>query len=385
MRVLHVVGAFWPAERYGGPVVSVKELCKAVQGAGVSVDVVTTDADGPTRSPVTTDRWSEVEGLRVRYFRRIGKSTFVLSPDLARYVLAISRFYDVIHITSTFQFPSSVAGAAARQAGTPYIVSPRGSLQPWSLRQKRWKKAPYWNLVERYHLMHAAALHATAEIEAQALRELLPSRPVVIVPNGVFPVAVPTIQRKRRQVVFLGRVHPKKGLDILMPALSLCASRWPDLETVVAGPDDDAEWARVSDQIKSLNPVPNVRYVGPVYGDAKFALLAESTVFVLPSRSENFGQAVVEAMACGTPVVVSTNCPWRCVQEAGAGYWVENSVQEVAAALSSVLESEERQHSMGEAARELAKMYSWQAAGRAMADHYESLLGSCPGSVSNQR
>jgi len=376
VKVLHVVGAFWPAVRYGGPIVSVKELCKAIQKAGVTLDVATTDADGSERSPVDTSQWTEVEGLRVRYFRRMGRSNFVFSPGLASNLLAIAGDYDLIHITSTFQFPSSIAGVAARRVHTPYLVSPRGSLQEWSLRQKRWKKWPYWHLTERRHLLGADALHATADLEAAAIRDCLGDRPIIVVPNGVDPIPVPDVARKTRQIVFLGRLHPKKGLDILVAALSLVTRRWPDLEAIVAGPDEANEWARVSEILDRLQPKPRVRYVGSVFGIEKHTLLAESTVFVLPSHSENFGQAVVEALACGTPVIVSRNCPWQSVERVGAGYWIANTAEEVAGALERILGNEQLQKSMGKAAREHAKDFSWQAAGDAMAAYYERLLSN---------
>jgi glycosyltransferase involved in cell wall biosynthesis len=374
VRVLHVVPSYYPAVRYGGPIESVKGLCGALAACGVELDVATTNADGPGDLDVPTDRWCTQGNVRVRYFRRWPKIEYATSASLARFLAREAGRYDLVHVTSTFSFPALAAGAAARRARVPYVVSPRGSLQPWSLSQKGWKKRPYWWLIEHRHLSRAAAIHATAEIERAAVAQLLPGASVVVVPNGMEPVTPPPVPRAGRTIVFLGRLHAKKGFDVLVPALSLLARDLPDVETVVAGPDDHGEWARVEALLAKSSPRPAVRWIGPVHGPKKFELLASAATFVLSSHSENFGQAVVEALACGTPVVVSRNCPWSSVQERGAGFWVDNTAADVAKALKAVLLAGPSYASMQAAARALAAEYSWPAVGSAMMQHYVRLI-----------
>lgn len=364
MRVLHVVPSYFPAVRYGGPIVSVRSLCGALSRSGIQVDIATTNADGPKDLRVPTDGWTELDGLRVRYFPRWPRIDFAFSPALARFLLGEASRYDLIHVTSTFSFPATVAAWAARRAGVPYVVSPRGSLQRWSLRQKRWKKLPYWVLAERANLRHATAIHVTAELEAQELEEVLPGARVLISPNGLDPIPPVEVARQARQVVFLGRIHRKKGLDILARAAALLAPALPDLEVLVAGPDDTGERARVEALIASLPTPPRFRWLGPVEGEVKWRLLTGAAAFALPSHAENFGQVVVEAMACGTPVVVSRNCPWAVAQERGAGAWVENTPEAFAAALLPILSDVALARAMGEAARALASEYQWPAIGR---------------------
>ncbi len=144
MRVLHVTPAFAPAYRYGGPIETVLRLCLSLQRAGVGIDVITTTANGDEDLTVKTHSEIDVEGLRVRYFPRWGTTDYAFSPALVRWLAAHVRRYDLVHITSTFSFPALAAGIVSRVAGIPYVVSPHGSLQSWSLRQKRWKKLPYW-------------------------------------------------------------------------------------------------------------------------------------------------------------------------------------------------------------------------------------------------
>lgn len=376
MRVLHVVPSYYPAVRYGGPIVSVRRLCESLVQAGVEVDVATTDADGPGDLDVPTDRWTDLGGVRVRYFHRWPRVDFAFSPPLARFLASETRSYDLVHVVGTFSFPSLAAAAAARAAGVPYVVSTRGSIQPWSLGQKRWKKLPYWTLFERRNLEHAAAIHATASVEADAIRALFPNARVFVSPNGVETVPPPKVERNPRQVVFLGRIHKVKGFDVLISALARVAETLPGVQTIVAGPDDEGEWPRVEKLLEVARPRPEVHYVGAVSGDDKWRLLASSGVFVLTSHTENFGLAVAEALACGTPVVVSRNTPWRSVEKHGAGFWVENTPENVAQALLAILRDPVLASRMGAAGIELARAYSWQGLGQKMAEWYREVLGS---------
>jgi glycosyltransferase involved in cell wall biosynthesis len=162
---------------------------------------------------------------------------------------------------------------------------------------------------------------------------------------------------------------------VLIPALSSIAARLPEVETVVAGPDDDGEWRRIDAALRRASPRPRVRYVGPVHGAEKDALLASASVLVLPSHSENFGQVVVEALACETPVVASRNTPWQRLETEGAGRWVENTPSSIASALLSVLLDPERAQMMGVAGRRLAAEFSWPEVGRAMMARYDTVAG----------
>jgi glycosyltransferase involved in cell wall biosynthesis len=374
MRVLHVSPSFAPAWRYGGPVQFVLRLCQALQKSGVEVEVATTNCDGRNDLDVPLDGLTTYEDVPVRYFRRWPRVDYAFSLPLFRFLAGAVPAFDVVHITSTFSFPADAAGRAARAAGVPYVISPHGSLQPWALRQKSWKKRPYWTLIEHANLKSAAAIHTTAETERTEVLRVLPHPNVIVIPNGMEPVpALDDVRRLPSQVVFLGRVHPGKGFDVLVPALSRVAREMPSVETIVAGPDDEGEWKRIESEIAKAMPRPRIRYVGTLHGPDRFRLLAQSAVFVLPSHRETFGMAVVEAMACGTPVVVSRNTPWEAVERAGAGEWVENTPEAVSAALLRLLRDPERAARMGESARRLAANYDWAQVGRQMKDLYESL------------
>lgn len=384
LRVLQVIPAFYPATRYGGPTESVYRMCLALPDQGIDVDVVTTDADGPSNLAVPIDVPTSYEGVNVRYFHRATRSETKLSWGLFRHVLRVRHDYDVIHITAIFSLPSTTTAFIARAAQVPYVISPRGILRRPALAQKAWKKAPYWFAFERSNGAHAAAIHATSELEAEEIRAALPMANVVIVPNGtVLHEPFVDVPRDPATVLFLGRLHPIKGLDVLVRAASLATARWGPLRVVLAGPDDVGEWARIERLVAGLSPRPDVVWVGPVAGEEKARWLARATVLALLSQSENFGQVVLEALAAQTPVVVSRGCPWAIAEDEGAGFWVHATPNDVADALVQIVSDPTKARSMGRAGRRVAERFGWPDAARKMADLYRSLTPRIVGPPSN--
>ncbi len=380
LRVLHVTPSFHPAVRYGGPTASVLNLCRALQGEGVDVEVVTTTCDGPDELHVPVGREVDVFGLPVRYYRPTVRYPRDFSATLAARVMATAGDYDILHALGLFDFTTNVVALAARRARRPFLVTPCGAFNDVA-QGDAWYKKGYLALMDRLGVgvARAAALHATSALEHVGIRAVLPAMKVFDVPCGVtLPATMPEARREPHRVAFLGRLDEIKGFDVLVPALSRVAAVMPDVETVFAGYDAGGQWDAITQLQRAQHPVPRLRYIGPVEGDEKLRFLAGSTVLALVSRSESFGLVVVEAMACGTPVVVSRSCPWQSVEEVGAGFWVERTPERVAAALLALLGDPALVARMGAAGRELAKRYPWSAAGKAMAAQYASILAELP-------
>jgi glycosyltransferase involved in cell wall biosynthesis len=372
MRVLHVVPSFWPAVRYGGPVRTVLELCVHLRRSGVDVRVATTDADGDADLAVPTDTWVDVQGVPVRYFRRRPRTRFTISAELAHYLAAHAGGFDVLHITSLFSFPSLVAARVAAWKRVPYIVSPRGSLMPAARRFRRWKKFPYWWSVERRNVSRASAIHATSLAEAAAVRAAVPRAAILLAPNGVaLPAENDQVRLHPRRILFLGRIHPLKGFDLLLPAVSRLAQTMPDVELVIAGPDEDNYRPAAEELLRRQVPPPRVTWIGPVEDVRKAELLGSAAVLVLPSKTENFGQVVVEALAVGTPVIASDQTPWEALEQAGAGRWLPRDAEVWARALREILTDEPLRQRMSSAARRLASRFSWPAVAALVAQGYE--------------
>ena len=377
VRILHLNPTFYPSTRDGGPSESLLLLARGLLAAGVDLEIVTTNGDGPRNSDVPLGMTTAYEGIPVRYFNRFPKLGFAPSPSLLRHLGRIARDVELVHVHALFNFPSTAGAALLRALGRPYVLSPRGMCEPWALAHRSWKKWPYWRAIERRNVTGARALHATSNEEAAHLRALVPGQDVFVVPNAVeLPSAPPNVERAAKRIVFLGRLHPVKGLDILIRAMSLLAQRHPEVELVLAGPDHHGELARVEAIAASLSPRPNVRWVGEVHGDAKARFLAGATALALTSHSESFGRTVVEALAYGTPVVVSKACPWAIVAERGAGFWVDNEPRTVADALARILEAPSGGRTMRLAARTLANDYDVDRIGRAMLDEYRRVLAA---------
>lgn len=302
MRILHVVPTYLPARRYGGPIVAVHGLCKALVARGHAVDVFTTTVDGDRTLDVPAGTPVELDGVRVRYYASPFRRLY-WSPDMRTSLAQEVRNYDVVHIHAVYLWPGAAAAHLAHKAGVPYVISPRGMLVPELIRRKsRIVKSLWLRLVERRGFAHAAAIHFTSALEhEEAKRVGLPLPHPVIVPNGIDLEPRPDVPRATNTLLFLGRVNWKKGLDrviALLPSL-------PGVRFVIAGNDEEALTPRLRELAERHGVADRVEFAGPVYGAAKHELLARATLFVLASTSENFGNAVLEALAMETPVVLS--------------------------------------------------------------------------------
>ncbi|HET8775933.1 MAG TPA: glycosyltransferase [Thermoanaerobaculia bacterium] len=313
MKILHVVPTYFPARRYGGPIVAVHGLAKALVARGHEVHVFTTNVDGDAVSDVPTNRTVDLDGVQVRYFPSPLPRLY-WSPQMRRALHAV-RDYDVVHIHAVYLWPGVAAARAARAAGVPYAISPRGMLVPELIRQKsRAMKTLWLRLLERRGFAHASAIHFTSQLEWEdAKRVGIPLPSPVVVPNGVDLPVRPDVPRDERPLVFLGRVNWKKGLERVISALPALNAK-----LIVAGNDEEGLTPKLRALAASAGA--DVAFPGPVYGAAKDELLARATLFVLMSDSENFGNAVLEALAMETPAVLSSGVGLaQDVVSAGAG------------------------------------------------------------------
>ena len=302
MKILHVVPTYFPARRYGGPIVAVHGLCKALAARGHDVHVYTTNVDGDGTLDVPTDRAVDVDGVQVHYFPSSFPRLY-LSPEMRKSLRTEVRNFDVVHIHAVYLWPGVAAAHAARSAGIPYVISPRGMLVPELIEKKsRVTKMLWLRLVERRGFANAAGIHFTSKLEWEdAKRVGLPLPSPFVIPNGVDLEPRPDVPHDDRTLVFLGRVNWKKGLDTVINAMP----QWPDVRFIVAGNDEEGLTPRLRELAERIGVADRVEFRGPVYGAAKNELLARGTLFVLMSTSENFGNAVLEALAMETPAVLS--------------------------------------------------------------------------------
>jgi glycosyltransferase involved in cell wall biosynthesis len=375
MRVLHVVPTWWPAARYGGPIVSVRALCSALAGAGCRVSVCTTNVDGSGETPVALDRPWDDQGVEVHSFpSRLGRRLYY-SSSMGRFLSRSTSAFAVVHTHSVFLWPTWKAARAARSAGVPYVVSPRGMLVPELIRARSSIPKRLWiAMIERSNLHHADLIHVTSEAERQDMLRLdlgvLP--PIAVIPNGVEIPELSAAARRPDQILFVGRVSWKKGLDRLIEAMAGVA----DAQLLIAGPDDEGLMPELLRQARQLGVDSRLRFLGPVDSRERDRLLEQSTVLVVPSLSENFGNVVVEAMAAACPVVTTPGVgASEILLQAVAGVVCDGSPGMLRDAIMRVLKDPEGSALMGRNGRAYcADRLSWQTTAGMMRVAYEEIV-----------
>jgi len=242
------------------------------------------------------------------------------------------------------------------------------------------KKKMFWKLMQRSAIHAAACLHATSTQEYEDIRKFGLKGPVAVVPNGIdIPQALPkrSSNDHSRTVLYLGRLHPKKGLDQLVDAWELTKDRHPEWRLEIAGPID-SEYARMLKKRVESNAESRARLIGPVYGQSKAEAYRRADVFILPSFNENFAVTVAEALAHGTPVISTKGAPWRELSDRGCGWWVDHGTESLARALGQAMSLDRsRLSAMGEVGRAwMARDFDWNVIAASMAGVYRWLSGS---------
>jgi glycosyltransferase involved in cell wall biosynthesis len=379
VRVLHLIPSY-PPTSITGPPAALHRLCQALRGMGVDARVATTDDSGLKRCAVATGRWTEHEGVPVFYGRRWGWRGDI-APSLHRCIAREAPAADLLHVTAVYSWPLLSAARACRRSRTPYLLSPRGSLAPAALAWRAWKKTLFHGLAGKAALRGAAGFHATTQDEAGNIRAVVPGARVGTVPNGVDLPEECELGRLRAggrdlSVLFLGRLHPHKNPDLLLRAWAGIAQRFPQGRLILAGPDVAGLGRRIRALSAELGCSERVQFPGRVEGEAKAALLARARVLVLPSKSENFGNVVAEALAYGTPVITTRGAPWAEVARRGCGWWVDGEEAALSVALTEALSlSDSVVEAMGARGRQwMADAFSWASVAGRMAKFYEDIL-----------
>ncbi|MEM9768825.1 MAG: hormogonium polysaccharide biosynthesis glycosyltransferase HpsP [Cyanobacteria bacterium P01_D01_bin.71] len=363
---------------YGGPSQMVRGFSQALTAAGAEVTIVTTDSNGdvdeapldvPLGQPVKEDNYT------VYYFRCSPFRRYKFSLDLLRWLWDHAQEYDIAHVHALFSPVSSFAATVLRQRGIPYLMRPLGTLDPADLRKKRQVKKLYAAVLERPNLAGAAAIHFTSEQESHVSDRFGTNTPGIVLPLGVTPLSPATvatdvyerfaIPRDRPLLLFMSRLDPKKGIDLLLPALETLQQEGLPFHLVMCGanPQDREYEQSVHQQVKKSALRSHATLTGFVSGDLKTALLQAADLFVLPSYYENFGISVAEAMLAGLPVVISDQVHiWSTIQHTESGWICECTVDSLTTQLRDALKLSSERAQRGLNAQHCAQEhYSWKA------------------------
>lgn len=378
------------APDYGGTLTVLKQLARAQARAGLAVEILTTADELPAlryNEPVkallegdtipTTSYPVQMRALRV-------------SIGLAGFLRDRAAEFDIIHVHGLYRFPQSYAARFARVKKLPYVVTLHGALAPYiyaqSSKSVRLKRL-YERFVDMPNLRGASAIHYTAEGERRQASFLHLKTPSFVVPNGLewaqYERLPPRGALRARfglgsapVILFLGRLHPVKGVDLLIDAFDTVRRSFRDARLLIVGPNEGG----YSDQIRrwvserSLND--NVLLAGPLYGPDVIQAYRDADIFALPSHSENFGMTAVEALACELPIVISDQVNIHAeVAAASVGIVTRRDAGELAAALSSLLADAGRRRSMGEAGRAFVQAsYAWPPVIQNLTNEYQRIL-----------
>jgi glycosyltransferase involved in cell wall biosynthesis len=379
VRVLHVIPSAAPGD--GGPNLAVRAIARGLVSRGIDVTVATTNADGVRALPVPLETPVIDEGVVYRYFARTVPGSWKFSWPLTRWLWANAGGYDVVHVHALFSYATIPGCRAAAHAPVPYVLRPLGTLSEWSLGHRRWKKKPYYALLERSHLEMAAAIHVTSNAEADDVARLGYGGRARVIPLGVnvddtlWMGARPVATERPLRLLFLSRLHEKKNVPLLLRALANVRSSARDVELTIAGDGDPRYRAELSAMAAQLGLGERVRFVGHVEGEEKRRVLSDADCFVLPSAHENFGIAVAEALAAGLPVIVTPGVALAPnVADAGAGLVADATDDAVAAAIAWAADHPAALVEMGQRAWRLARAdLSWDTTCAHLADLYAEL------------
>ncbi len=377
LTVVHVLAS--TRADHGGTSRSVPALSEALAAEGVEVHLVTAvPADpAPDEEPILPDGDVHVHRIEERtrlqrtlrsplgFYRRLWSVVEDVRPD-------------VIHDHGAWLPSNVVAAWVARRADVPLVVASRGMVTEWSLSHQARKKQAAWHLYQKHVFRQASLFHATAPAEVDDLRALGMTQPIAVVPNGVeIPDALPNGQpTDGKRALFLSRLHPKKGLPMLLDAWADLRPEGWTLELV--GPSENGHRAELEAQASELGLDGDVVFSGPVDDVDKWHKYAAADLFVLPTHSENFGIVVAEALAAEVPVLTTTGTPWQELEAHECGWWVDPEPEAIRDALATALrQSDATRSAMGRRGREFVEStYTWRAVGQRMRRAYEWLLGA---------
>ena len=371
MRIINIIPSI--AEESSGPTYVVKGLCESLIAENHSLTLVALDWD-----PLSY----ELSYLKT-FPLGLGPRRLGISPIMFSWLSesCANGMVDIMHNHGMWQMNSVYPAWAAKQGNVMLVYSPHGAFSKWAMKHGSIIKKIFWPLLQHPALKQAVCFHATSEAEYHDIRRLGFGQPVAIIPSGIDFTLQPNLQAsEQKTLLFLGRIHIVKGLDILLSAWKEVQELFPSGRLVIAGSDDGYHGSsgyldKIMLQAQLLG-LQRVEFIGPLYGDPKLQIYRDANLFVLPSYTENFAVTVAEALSMGTPAIVSKGAPWSGLDKHGAGWWIDIGEAPLIACLKKAMACSDSELAlMGQRGRSwMQSDFSWEKIGAQMAETYRWLL-----------
>lgn len=378
MRIVHVTSFL--SRRSAGVRAAVESMAREQQRLGHEVVVV-----GLGDAAYLSGEYKDWEGLEVRACTVTGPETLGWSASMAKVIRDTKP--DIVHLHGLWQGISQSVVSVERSNGIPFLLTVHGMLGEIPLTYSPIKKRIARVLFQQAAFNRAKCLHVTSQSEAKEIRAYGLKNPICVIPNGVSNLDCPELStepKHRRQVLSLGRLHPKKGLDILIDAWADLETDFKDWELCIVGPDENGYKSTLETQIKSLG-LKRCFVKGPVYDQQKLVAMAQADIFALPTRSENFALTVGESLMLEVPVLSSKGAPWQGLELEKCGFWIDLNKNSFSMSLRRMmmLPSGELKE-MGKRGRKwMQRDFSWTAVAGSLIATYSWMLsvGPLPASI----
>ncbi len=369
MKLLHVIPSYLPAHSHGGSVKGIHDLCRMLAKKGHQVSVFTTNSDRKKKLDVSLGKIHHIDGIEVTYYPVKFFKNYYYSPSLSKALKIHLKGFDLAHIHSVFLYPAYAASYWCKKMNIPYLINPFGALDPDMINFKSsFLKRFYIKLIESYNIKGAAAIHLASEYEKKRFLSLGFDLPAVVVPRGIFlkeydkvlagkslQIIYPRLKGKKI-ILFLGRIHPKKGLQKLGLAFKEIIKQEEDVYLIVAGDGQKEYVKKIKLFYEKLGLSKKTIFTGMLLGKDKLSAFYSSDIFVLPSYGENFGIAVLEAMACKRPVIISNKVGlYPDVDEYTAGVVIDNKVMDIKRAMQDIINNRKLKGEMAQKGKNLAQ------------------------------
>jgi len=384
MKIYHLLENL--DDTYGGPAKSVPYLAKSLKEIGVQSTLLSIRYYDNESNEIIEENGLTWLSFSYNFVRKTR-----YSKALTNYLIDAAKKNKniILHTHNLWNYIPYIAYSLAKKYHMPYIVAIRGSLYPWSLAQSSLQKKIAWFLFQKRVLNSASCVHVTEMAELEAVRKLGITSPVVLVPNGINLDEFNSMNSKdiakqnlgldknKNYILFLSRIHPKKGLEFLVRAWAKLANKYLYWDLLIVGPIYDEKYHKeLQSEIFKNHLEQRVHFTGMLGGEKRKDCFSASSLFVLPSHTENFGIAIAEAMAAKLPIITTHGTPWQEVEEYDAGWWVELNQENIDNALAEALACREYElKQKGLNGFELIQKYEWKYQAEKMKQVYEWVLG----------